>query len=73
MRTDDTRTNVYYYEDSKNIRLRSLNDFKRYYTENSIKFEQEFFNFRVDYKCDRLVKNSSVESQNFDSSSNIQA
>ena len=73
LRTDGTRTDVYYYEDGKNIRLRSLNDVQKYCTENNIKFEPELFNFKGDYKYNGLVKSPGSESPSFASTSNTQA
>ena len=73
LRTDGIRTHVYYYEDSKNIRLRSLNDVQKYCTENNIKFEPELFNFKGDYKYNGLVKSPGSESPSFASAANTQA
>lgn len=44
-RTMSSRIDVYYYEENKRERLRSLDDVKRYCNKNNILFKPELFNF----------------------------
>ena len=46
-----------------NIRLRLLNEVRKFYLENNIKFETELFDFKEQNKYNHSVKSKSINSQ----------
>jgi hypothetical protein len=57
-RTDNSRNDIYYYEQNKTKRLRSLNDIQKYCTDNHINFEPSIFDFQGSNTYSGLVQGS---------------
>ncbi|GBO10568.1 hypothetical protein AVEN_267283-1 [Araneus ventricosus] len=64
-RTDGKRTDIYYYEEGKKQRLRSLKEVKDYCSENELKFQPNLFNFKA------TDTYSGIVSGNYESSSSM--
>lgn len=69
-------TEVYYYEDGKNQRLKSLKDVSQYCLKNNIEFEPELFNFQGSDNYEGIVRDQTrssrynSDSENEDSENN---
>lgn len=61
-RKDLSRTDIYYYEEGKTHRLRSLNEVKTYCEKNNIIFEPSLFNFSGSNTYEGLIGPSGVPS-----------
>ncbi|GBN38138.1 hypothetical protein AVEN_182835-1 [Araneus ventricosus] len=66
-RTDGKRTEIYYYEEGKKQRLRSLKEVKDYCSENKLKFQPDIFNFKA------TDTYSGIVSGNYESSSSVRS
>lgn len=54
-RGDGSRTDVYYFENGKTERLRSLNEVQKYCSRNNVKFRPELFDFRGSNKLKGVI------------------
>lgn len=69
-------TEVYYYEDGKNQRLKSLKDASQYCLKNNIEFEPELFNYQGSDNYEGIVRDQTrssrynSDSENEDSENN---
>lgn len=59
-RPDRSRTDIYYYEQGKNQRLRSQNDVKKYCQENGIEFVPPLFCFKGSNKYEGVAQSSNL-------------
>ena len=61
-RPDGSRTDIYYYEEGSNERLRSHNDIQKYCQNKGIKFNPDLFDFKGNNKFSGLVKDDKDDS-----------
>lgn len=61
-RRDNTRTDIYYYEQGKTLRLRSPNEVEKYCKKNHIKFEPSIFDFKGKNTYEGIIRDPKASS-----------